>query len=171
MKPRLAFAAGALLVAALPLVCGLDAMRPLPARGGEVAWPRQIDGRVLTRLPLAAAEQRFARGFPGAIARFTDGRREFVLRSVERPTRMLHPAVDCFRGLGYDVSASRLTADEDGRTWNCFEALRAGRTLRVCERIVDGRGRSWTDVSAWYWAAALGRTSGPWSAVTKVSAP
>ena len=171
MQVRHAFAIGALLAALLPLGLRITGVRSEPLRTAAVAWPRQFDGMPLTRLSLAAAEQRFARGFPGAIARFTDGRRELVLRSVERPTRMLHPAADCFRGLGYAVTPPRLIEDEDRRAWSCFDATRDGHSRRVCERIQDSRGQAWTDVSAWYWAAALGRTSGPWMAVTRVWTP
>jgi hypothetical protein len=37
--------------------------------------------------------------------------------------------------------------------------------MQVCERIYDQAGASWTDVSSWYWDAALGRSQGPWMAV------
>ena len=42
----------------------------------------------------------------------------------------------------------------------------SGQKIRVCERIVDAGGVAFTDTSAWYWAAASGRSSGPWQAVT-----
>jgi len=38
--------------------------------------------------------------------------------------------------------------------------------VRVCERIEDARGLAFTDASAWFWAAQLGRSTGPWRAVT-----
>ena len=50
--------------------------------------------------------------------------------------------------------------------WRCFEAVRGAQRLRVCERIVDARGNGFTDTSAWYWAAALGQSQGPWQAIT-----
>ena len=72
------------------------------------------------------------------------------------PTRMLHPAADCYRGW---AGASA------GSGWNSTTqaaavALLRGRTrrrapVRVCERIVDAEGRGFTDTSAWYWAALL----------------
>jgi hypothetical protein len=48
----------------------------------------------------------------------------------------------------------------------CFDASRGGTRLRVCESIRDSAGGEWTDVSSWYWAALLGRSSGPWWATT-----
>ena len=50
--------------------------------------------------------------------------------------------------------------------WRCFEAKRAGRRVRVCERIGDAQGQTFTDTSAWYWAAVSGQSRGPWRAVT-----
>ena len=49
-------------------------------------------------------------------------------------------------------------------------AARPGETFDVCERIFDHDGNAWTDVSAWYWAATMGQSAGPWWAVTRVAA-
>jgi hypothetical protein len=54
----------------------------------------------------------------------------------------------------------------DGRGWGCFAASRGADELRVCERIEDASGRSWSDASSWYWSALSGE--GPWLAVTTV---
>jgi hypothetical protein len=89
-----------------------------------------------------------------------------VLRAVEQPTRMLHPAADCYRGLGYRISAQQLWHDEQQAMWRCFMAERGGQRLRVCERIVDAQGQAYTDTSAWFWAAQMGHTRGPWQAIT-----
>jgi hypothetical protein len=129
-------------------------------------WPTQIDGRAVRQLPLSEAESRFATDFPGHIVRLTDGQRIFILRWVTRPTRKLHPAADCFRGLGYDVQPDGRTTDGNGREWGCFRASRGDVTMRVTERIWDTAGNSWPDVPAWFWSAALGQTSGPWWAMT-----
>lgn len=157
---------GLSLAALLPL--GLPAVgSPAIARHHE--WPQSWEGRELRPLASTAVEQRFAAQFPGAIGRFTDGERVLVLRSVQRPTRMLHPAADCFRGLGYRVADARLERDARQRLWRCFDAVgRDGTALRVCERIEGADGSAYTDPSAWFWAAALGRSSGPWLAVTTV---
>jgi hypothetical protein len=165
-------AAMALLLAmcgVLPLALPSHEARAAATR--HVEWPSEWDGRALRPLALSAVEQRFAARFPGAIGRFTDGERALVLRSVDAPTRMLHPAADCFRGLGYGIAQARLERDAQERLWRCFEATAPdGQRLRVCERIEAPDGRGFTDPSAWFWAASLGQSSGPWRAVTLVEA-
>lgn len=165
---------GAARVAAVAVLAGC-AMLPLareaaPLREATraVEWPLRFDNRPLRPLALSPVEQRFASAFPGAIGRFSDGERLLVLRDVQRPTRMLHPAADCYRGLGYAIADARLERDDRQRLWRCFEARRGMQRLRVCERIADATGLAFTDTSAWFWAAALGRSTGPWQAVTTV---
>ena len=131
-----------------------------------VEWPHQWHGNTLRPLALSEVEQRFAQGFPGAIARMTDGSRMLVFRHVTSPTRMLHPAADCYRGLGYQIKDEQLQADADNRLWRCFIAIRQGNALQVCERIEDTHGRAYTDTSAWYWSALTSSQSGPWTAIT-----
>ncbi len=137
----------------------------------ELPGPPGFDGQTLKRLPLTDVDQRFADRFPGHIGRFTDGHRIIIMRAVEEPTRMLHSAAVCFRGLGYRVEAPHAVKDAGGTTWGCFAATRAGTTFSVCERIYDTYGGAWSDVSSWYWAASLDRTRGPWYAITVVSQP
>ncbi|WP_295640038.1 hypothetical protein [uncultured Methylibium sp.] len=158
------------------LVLGACALAPLAREAAPAAdtarsveWPQVFDGRRLRPLALSAVEQRFAAAFPGAIGRFSDGERLLVLREVRRPTRMLHPAADCYRGLGYAIAGARLERDGQQRLWRCFEARRGDKRLRVCERIEDSQGLAWTDTSAWFWDSALGRSAGPWQAVTTVA--
>jgi hypothetical protein len=117
-------------------------------------------------LPLNQGELRFENGFPGKVGKFSDGTREMAIRWVTEPTRMLHPASDCLQGLGYSVKPQPLLVDETARRWGCLLAIRHDQTIRVRERIYDNAGNEWTDVSSWYWAAVLGKTSGPWWAVT-----
>lgn len=153
------------------LVCGLlPAWREAPAAmttaSASFDLPATWDGQSVRPLSLSEVEQRFAARFPGHIARLTDGQRMIVLREVHRPTRMLHPAADCYRGLGYRIEQVRLEADGSQRTWRCFIAERNGQRLRVCERIVDAQGLAHTDTSAWFWDASLGHSQGPWQAVT-----
>ena len=194
--------------------------------------PSHWQGQPVRPLALSAVEQRFAQAFPGHIARLTDGRQIVVLRDVRQPTRMLHPAVDCFRALGYRIEGERLesvpprspaargalppegalatlgglggssmalwsgvgqeqassllqtvalrvtdrlpldeapaasTADTPPHIQRCFTARKDGVALRVCEQIEDAAGRRFADTSAWYWAAVLGQSTGPWRAVT-----
>jgi len=133
-------------------------------------WPREWQGRVLQPLARSAVEARFAERFPGRIARFrlVDAGDELVLREVQRPTRMLHPAADCLRGIGWQVDRTQLRRDAQAALWRCFEASRDDQRVRVCERIVDAKGLAFTDTSAWFWAASLGQSAGPWQAVTHV---
>jgi hypothetical protein len=137
----------------------------------QAIWPTNFQGRSLVPLPLSAAEQRFAAQFPGRIGRFSDGRSNIIVRLVDQPTRLLHPAADCFRGIGYHVERAQVRRDDDGQSWSCFKVEKGGQQRRVCERIYDAQGGTWTDVSSWYWAAALSKTQGPWWAVTVASAP
>jgi hypothetical protein len=163
---------------ALLLWCAMLPLALSPAAGAAAGaaapadeWPLQWQGQSLRPLALTEVERRFADRFPGRIARFDlGGSGELVLRDVNRPTRMLHPAADCWRGIGWQVQTARLERDEDAALWRCFEARRDGRRVRVCERIVGADGQSFTDASAWYWTAALGRSQGPWRAVTQVTA-
>jgi len=148
-----------------------DAAAAVGTRSVSVEWPTHFRGQPLTQLPPTALESRFAARFPGAVARFTDGEQLLILRRVAQPTRLLHPASDCFRGAGYTLGGAASSIDDDGRRWRCFVARRDGERLRVCERIVeslgDDNGRSWTDVSAWFWDAQW--RSGHWWALTVVT--
>lgn len=153
------------------LVCSLAPLaRPASTTPGHSAsgaeWPALWEGQALRPLALSAVEQRFAMRFPGRIGRFTDGEQMLVLREVRQPTRMLHPAADCYRGLGYRIAQAQLERDERQALWRCFIAEREGQRVRVCERIVDANGRGFTDASSWFWAAQLGQSTGPWRAVT-----
>lgn len=177
MNTRNTFAArvlGKSAFAIAALACALwGAARPGPApaapahAAGEL--PAQWQGAPVRPLALSAVEQRFAERFPGRIARLTDGRQIVVLREVAAPTRMLHPAADCYRALGYRIDGERLeraTGVSGAPVQRCFTARKAGVALRVCEQIEDAAGQHFADTSAWYWAAALGRSPGPWRAVT-----
>jgi hypothetical protein len=129
-------------------------------------WPHVLDGEQLRPLAMSDVEGRFAARFPGAIARFASDEARWILRRVDQPTRMLHPATDCYRGLGYAIRDERLSAGMRGLQ-RCFVATRDGLDLTVCERIVDADGGAYTDTSAWYWMAVLGRSRGPWLAMTR----
>ncbi len=142
----------------------------IEARGAEVGFPgwlTHFEGRKLTQLPLSEREQRFGGDFPGRIARFTDGEREIIIRWVTEPTRKLHPAADCFQGIGYKVRPLPLRFERDGTRWASFTATNNKETLKVRERIYDEAGNNWTDASSWYWAATRsGETRATWWAIT-----
>ncbi|MEE9336548.1 MAG: hypothetical protein V3U87_00580 [Methylococcaceae bacterium] len=130
------------------------------------AWPVEFEGLPLTRLEITDKEQGFNDGFPGQIARFTDGSREIIIRYVEKPSRKLHPSADCFRGSGYKVESQPISRDQKGNLWGCVLAERNGINYRVCERVYDQAGNSWYDVSSWFWSVLLKNSDGPWWAIT-----
>lgn len=167
LRPR---ALKAMFAGVLGLCALAPALRPASAPAAPstpaAEWPARWDGKPLRPLALSAVEQRFAARFPGRLARLTDGEQVLVLREVRQPTRMLHPAADCYRGLGYRITQAHLERDADQRLWRCFVAGRDGRATRVCERIVDANGQAYTDASSWFWAAQLGQSTGPWQAIT-----
>jgi hypothetical protein len=147
------------------------AVAPLFAPGGDTAiaanasfpgWPTTYEGRPLKELPLTAREAAFVRDFPGRVGRFSDGRREIIIRWVGAPTRRLHPSADCFRGSGYSIAPMPVRKDAAGAAMSCFRANHGADTLMVCELIRDERGVSWPDVSAWYWSGMLGTSTAPW---------
>lgn len=159
-----------LVACAIAAVVPLFGARPTVAPVGHFpGWPTHFAGKALRPLPLGPVEQRFATDFPGYMARFADGEREIVMRWVSQETRKLHPASDCFRGSGYSISPRPLGVDADGSRWGAFTATRGAQHFQVRERIYDIAGNQWTDVSAWYWAAATGKSRGPWWAITIAS--
>lgn len=164
---KTAFALAMLLCMLWSTAAALRAPDALAETAMAHEWPSQWDGVPLRPLALSEVEQRFADRFPGAIGRMTDGTQTLVMREVKQPTRMLHPATDCYRALGYRIEQARLERDAQERLWRCFVARRHGaQKIRVCERIVDAQGTAFTDTSAWYWSAASGQSTGPWQAVT-----
>ena len=129
------------------------------------AFPTEFEGRPLRDVGLTAREQYFLNDFPGQIGRFTDGRRELIIRRVTEGTRKLHPASDCFRAIGYSITPLPLRIDAEGRRWSSFAAVKDNESLKVFERIEDNTGREWTDVSTWYWSV-WGEQNGEWWAWT-----
>jgi exosortase/archaeosortase family protein len=147
-------------------------MVPGVARAATISttldFPKTYNGRTLTPLPLSQQEQVFATNFPGRIGKFSDGQNQLIMRWVSAPTRQLHPSEDCFRGLGYKIeSKPNVHDDATNTTWGAFEATgQDGTKLIIRERITDASNNCFTDVSAWYWAATLGKSHGPWLATT-----
>jgi exosortase/archaeosortase family protein len=131
-------------------------------------WPHQWEGQEIEPLPLSPKEAQFLQGFPGKTGSFSDQDGKWILRWVTEPTRRLHPARHCFAGSGYDIQPRGLVRDGWEKDWGCFEARKDGINWEVRERITDAAGNAWTDVSAWYWSAALGRTHGPWWVQTRI---
>ena len=116
----------------------------------------------LRRLPLTKKESLFYERFPGRVGKFTDGKRTIIIRELTHPTRKLHPAGDCFRGMGYAITPLSLHVDSSGASWNRFRAVKGRECMYVRELIRDVSGHTYPDVSTWYWAATLGKSQGPW---------
>lgn len=130
-----------------------------------------FDGLTLPLTQLAATEMEmaFARSFPGTLASYDWGGRQVILRRVDRATRRLHPTRDCLRAAGFETTDGATVTMSDGSVWARFHAGRDGRWWTVCERIVStGNGATWTDASAWFWAAARHPLNGPWQAETVI---
>ena len=143
--------------------------RATPNQASEL--PNEWQGARLRPLALSDVELRFAKHFPGTLARMTNEKQTLVLRTINQPTRMLHPATDCYRGLGYRIANEQLEVQGNSQNrWRCFNAQRNGRSVRVCERIEDANGQGLTDTSSWYWASITGQSHGPWKAFTVATA-
>jgi hypothetical protein len=158
---------------AFAALCALGALAPALVESGEntraiagfPGWPATFEGKPITPLPLTPLEERFQQNFPGRVGRFSDGEREIVIRWVGRGTRKLHASSDCFKANGYELTVQPIKIVGNER-WSGFIASRGSQQLEVRERIADGDGGQWSDVSAWYWAAQLGQAKGPWWAIT-----
>jgi hypothetical protein len=156
------------------ITCALAALVPFlpvqpPVYSGDQSpypFPDRYQGRKLKPLALTERERQFYRHFPGKMSKMTDGIRHITCKWIEHPTRKLHPASDCYRGMGYSIHPEPIRIDADGQRWGAFRAVKGHQNLRVKERISDLSNRCWTDVSSWYWSAFLGRSQGPWLVVT-----
>lgn len=131
-----------------------------------VDFPDKFEDKPLKELILSERERFFLQDFPGEIRRFTDGRRETIIRRVTKATRKLHPASDCFSAIGYQIKPLPLKIDEAQNKWSCFAASRNDENLNVCERIFTENGESWTDVSSWYWSAINDNDKDYWAITT-----
>ncbi len=163
--PQLGVILASVIAAVIPFV-SLPSSQALRAVHQVPPFLDSFEGAKLRQLPLSPREEQFLQTFPGTIGRFTDETREVIQRLVSAPTRKLHPSIDCFKGIGYRVDPITARRGSDGSLWGCFRASKQAETLKVCELITDMNGNSWSDVSSWYWATLLGRTEGPWRAIT-----
>jgi hypothetical protein len=157
---RIAFLIACLIAGGVPLLP--NSKTPVDAAASFPGWPESIEGRSLQQLPLTEREKRFEQEYPGRFGRFTDGRREILLRFVAERTRKLHPTSECYKANGYTVDPLAVWVDAQGVSWGAFKITRNGETNWIYERVYNDYGDSFTDVSAWYWAAILDKTQGPW---------
>ena len=66
------------------------------------------------------------------------------------------------RGIGYSISPMPVRRNASDAAMRCFRAGHGGDAVAVCEMIRDEHGSIWPDVSARYWSAIFGASSGPW---------
>jgi exosortase/archaeosortase family protein len=147
---------------------------PLPVKSQELTvafpgWPQAFEGAQLSKLPDSEIISQYERDFPGKIAVFSKGNDIVCLRWIAHETRQVHPSADCFHSLGYSIDWKPTVQTTDGHFWNCLSCTRATKKLEIRESISDSTGKSWSDVSAWYWDAFLKRTSPPWWSATVIS--
>ena len=128
----------------------------------EAGWPEFFEGAPL--VPVGKSERLgdMVGGLAGETRVFEQRGRVVMLRRLRAASRTVHPLADCFRAWGFRVEAQRLVKDVDGVLWSEFEAERGTDFWRVRERWRDERGKFWTDVSAWWWAAQGAEARGPW---------
>ena len=130
-------------------------------------WPDTFEGQPLQPTPLDEREAAFNTAFPGRIGRFTCGGRVVILRWVARSTHRVHSATDCLRSAGWRIDPGALHVDASGN-WSTFTASMNGQRLYGRERCEDNMGRTWPDVSSWFWHTMGGRSEKPWWVVTVV---
>lgn len=163
-----------LMIAAVlaPLLAVATPRTPLQSAIGPEPVNFTFDGLLLPlhQMPSTPEEAAFTKSFPGTLSSHRWGDDQVILRRMTEATRRLHPSRDCLRAAGFDTSDAITVSRPDGTQWANFSAIRAGERLIVFERIVSERdGRSWTDVSAWYWSAMRHPLNGPWRAETVIS--
>ena len=158
--PRTAL--GIVVIALAPLLSlSATTSRPLVE---APPFPETFEGEHLIPIPLSVQENSFAREFPGALAVFeTRSGRRVILRQVLQPTRKLHSSADCLRAVGYRLDGRFSESNPDWNHWHATHPVHG--TWQVRERIGDD-AQHWSEVSAWYWAAFLRKSEGPWLAVT-----
>jgi exosortase/archaeosortase family protein len=167
-RTRHAFAAY-LLASLCAAAMGVERQPPsVPEAEPFPGWPTRFEGLPLQETPLTEQEAAFNTAFPGRIARFANGERVVILRWVCHPTHRVHSAADCLQSSGHRITYGALAAAPDG-DWSAFTATHDGTTLWIRERCHDETGKTWPDVSSWFWAALAGQTRGPWWVVTVVS--
>jgi exosortase/archaeosortase family protein len=147
-----------------PLLRG-DEAPPTLVHDELPAWPETFEGAPLVAAALSPEETAFAGRFPGRIGRFTCGDQAVIIRWVIRPTHRVHGAADCMRASGWRIKPQAVHATAEG-VWGCFQARRGGSVLNVREQCLAPDGRTWADVSSWFWAALCGNSQGPWQVIT-----
>ncbi len=138
----------------------------LPEFSNEPDWPVEYLNLKHEKTEFTGKEKEFYKHFPGRIIKFSTGNTEYVIKCVIKPTRKLHPASDCFKGSGYSIKPEPVFRDHKGNYWSSFTATKNNLQVLVKERIYNNSGKSWTDVSGWFWSAFFNKSNGPWWVIT-----
>lgn|GEM_PF-680099 len=167
---QISFLAVCIIAAILPFFQQTQEPVSVTSTTSPSNWPTRFHGRILQPLPLSAVDARFASGFPGEIAMFTTTTEPQIIiyRRINQATRQLHPAADCYLASGYEIKFLPQHRDRAGHQWNSILATSKSARLQIQERITDISGQTWTDVSAWYWSAVLGKSTRPWLSETVI---
>lgn len=162
------------LVFAFSLFCAAAAPSLIDTAREPEGLPSQFPGfparfLAMRELELSPVELRFAQDFPGRIGKFEHHGMQYIVRFIAKPTRMLHPAIDCFRASGFSTTPLPRCEFPQAEATGCFRAESSEVQFLVSESINDAQGHVFDDVSAWYFATQTGGTQGPWWSVTTVS--
>lgn len=160
--PRIWTVVALLLAALMPFLADHGDRRGAEGRTPFPGWPTTFRGEPLSPTSPQPEDSLLALRLPGRLQRFETAEYTVVISWVTEPTPDLHSAAICFRGAGYDVVPASAVLDDDGGVWTRFNASRGAIEVKVEEQIRDEHGRTWSDLAAWWWAASLGRTEGPW---------
>lgn len=132
----------------------------------SIEFPKMINGKPLVEIPMVERQRKFLQNFPGEVKLFKNANKLYIVKLIEKPTRKVHPASDCYRGSGYSIEWKPIQVDKEGLRWSHFVANKGGVRVSVKEHIIDSNKNLWTDPSSWYWSATLGETKPPWWGIT-----
>ncbi len=159
---------GLMLLAISLSVRGPEAPAHVVASSDPLEWPSSEQGVPLLEIPIPDEQIAFLKTFPGSVRAFAWGNELRIYRWVRQPTRQVHPAADCYRSSGWNVTLCPQIQDADGRRWSVTRVESGEQSLEVLEQIRDGSGQYWTEPSQWYWEALLEKTTGPWWVVSRI---
>jgi hypothetical protein len=153
----------AIFVLLASFVSAKESLQPMP----ETPVLASYQGIPVTRIPLNPAKATFYRKFPSSIAVYEADGVKLISGNINAATRKLHPDSHCLRAEGFSTREAKVW--DDG--WLSYTAARTGEIFQVKERITClANGRSWPEISAWFWHALFHPSEAPWEAVTAISA-
>lgn len=135
----------------------------------DVEWPTREGNAPLFEIAIPEDQADFLQHFPGSVKVFASDDSILIYRCVNRPTRQLHPARDCYPAAGWEVPDEKQILDTRGHRWSRTLLVHGTRQMEIHEQIRDTNGTArWTEPSQWFWDAALGRSQGPWWMISRI---